>query len=345
MKIPEGPGELGLKLAAEMDKLTLDKIGPMGLANAAANLPFFGEGHSIAALREADIGEGDTAIVIAAGPSIAKRHPLEAIKQAKYRGALIATESAMYYCLRNNVIPDLVVTVDPHAKRMIRWFGQPDLTDEELAKDDYFRRQDLDKSFAREKQVNDEIFRLLERYGPRIRIALATCASGAIVERVIATGMQIYWWNPMFDDPDLPESDTRQLYHTNHFPCINAGGNVGTACYMMAHAVLGKKNVALTGMDFSYYIDTPYRSTQYYADLVAMIGKENLDTAFIRIKNPHLNVWFYTDPAYYWFREIFLQLAADADCVTFNCTEGGILFGDNIKFVPLQHFLQETSLR
>ena len=51
----------------------------------------------------------------------------------------------MYYCLRNGVVPDLVVTVDPHAQRMIRWFGQPDLTDAELAEDDYFRRQDLDQ--------------------------------------------------------------------------------------------------------------------------------------------------------------------------------------------------------
>jgi hypothetical protein len=199
-------------------------------------------------------------------------------------------------------------------------------------------------TFAREKETNTEIMRLLDRYGPQMRIALATCSAKSVVDRVLATGMQIYWWNPMFDDPDLPHSNTRQLFLSNHLPCINAGGNVGTACYMMAHAVLGKRQVALTGMDFSYYIDTPYLNTQYYTDLVDIIGEENLDAAFIKILNPYLNTWFYTDPAYYWFRDVFLQLAADADCTTFNCTEGGILFGDNIRFVPLRDFLRETSL-
>ena len=342
-KIPEEPGELGLKFVAEMDRYTFDKIGLMGLANAAQNLSLLDRGQSIAALRDASIGQGDSAVVIAAGPSIARRHPLAAIKAAKYRGALIATESAMYYCLRNGVVPDLVVTVDPHARRMIRWFGQPNLTTEELAEDDYFRRQDLDTDFAREIEVNSEILRLLDRFGPQIRIALATCAAQPIVDRVLATGMQIYWWNPMFDDPDLPDSKTRAVFLSNRLPCLNAGGNVGTACYMMAHAVLGKRRVALTGMDFSYYINTPYLNTQYYSDLVDIIGEENLDAAFIKVLNPHLNAWSYTDPAYYWFREIFLELAADADCMTYNCTEGGILFGEHIHFVPLREFLRETS--
>ena len=48
---------------------------------------------------------------------------------------------------------------------------------------------------------------------------------------------------------------------------------------------------------------------------------------------------FYTDPAYLWYCQSFLELAKDADCETYNCTEGGILFGDNIKFVPLAEFL------
>ena len=229
--------------------------------------------------------------------------------------------------------------------RVVRWFGQPDLDDEELASDDYFRRQDMDADFADEKRVNREIMSLLDRYGPQMKIALATCASQPVVDRVLATGMQIYWWNPMFDDPDLPDSKTAELFRSNRMPCINAGGNVGTACYMIAHAVLEKKQVAVTGMDLSYYADTPYVNTQYYRDLLDIVGEENLDSVFIRIFNPHLQQWFYTDPAYYWFREAFLELAADADCVTYNCTEGGILFGDAVTFAPLAEFLRSTTGR
>ncbi|MBL8839600.1 MAG: DUF115 domain-containing protein [Alphaproteobacteria bacterium] len=341
--ISEGPGELGRKFAAEMDRLTWEKVGPMGLENAARNRALLDRGQSIAALRDAPLATGDSAIVIAAGPSIARRDPIRAIKASGYKGAIIATDSAMYYCLRNGVVPDLVVTVDPNFLRVVRWFGQPNLDDEELHKDDYFRRQDMDASFADELRVNREITELLRRHGPQMRIALATCASQPVVDRVIETGMRIFWWNPMFDDPDLPESKTAALFRSNRLPCINAGGNVGTACYMIAHAVLGKKRVAVTGMDLSYYADTPYRNTQYYTDLVEIVGEENLDAVFIKIRNPHLDAWFYTDPAYYWFREAFLELAADAECVTYNCTEGGILFGDNVRFAPLADFLRETS--
>ena len=114
VSVPEGPGELGLKLAAQMDRLTWDKVGPMGLANAERNRALLTRGELIAKLRGAPLGKDDSAIVIAAGPSIARRDPLKEIKQAGYRGAIIATDSAMYYCLRNGVVPDLVVTVDPH---------------------------------------------------------------------------------------------------------------------------------------------------------------------------------------------------------------------------------------
>jgi hypothetical protein len=341
-KISERAGELGLKFAAQMDRLTWEKVGPMGLENAERNRALLGRGQSIAALRDAPVGHGDSAIVIAAGPSIARRDPIKAIKESGYKGTIIATDSAMYYCLRNGVVPHLVVTVDPNLLRVVRWFGQPNLDDTELAKDDYFRRQDMDASFADELRVNREIMALLAEHGPKMRIALATCASQPVVERVLQTGMQVYWWNPMFDDPDSPDSKTRALFLANRLPCINAGGNVGTACYMMAHAVLGKRRVAVTGMDFSYYADTPYRNTQYYTDLLEIVGEEHLDSVFIRIHNPYLDSWFYTDPAYYWFREAFLELAGDADCTTYNCTEGGILFGGNVHFTTLDEFLRDV---
>jgi hypothetical protein len=331
--------DLALELVANMNQITLDKIGEMGLKNCTSNKINFPKGKSIAELRSRQVGEGESAIVIAAGPSIARKDPIQEIKRSGYNGAIVATDSAMYYCLRNGVVPDLVVTVDPNFLRVVRWFGQPDLDDNELARDDYFRRQDMDASFAEEMRVNHEIITLLKEFGPLLKVALATSASAPVVQRVLDVGMQIYWWNPMFDDPDLPGSETRKLIKANGFPCINAGGNVGTACYMMCHAVLGKKHVAVTGMDFSYYSDTPYRNTQYYYDAINLVGEDKLRSIFIDVHNPYLKKDFYTDPAYYWFKEAFLELAEDADCSTYNCTEGGILFGENINFLPIKEFL------
>ena len=64
-----------------------------------------------------------------------------------------------------------------------------------------------------------------------------------------------------------------------------------------------------------------------------------MDSIFIRVFNPHMDEWFFTDPAYMWYSQCFLEMAADAEGATFNCTEGGILFGDNVEFVPLAEFL------
>jgi hypothetical protein len=157
--------------------------------------------------------------------------------------------------------------------------------------------------------------------------------------------MQVFWWNPMLDYPDEPGSVTRSLFLENGLPAMNAGGNVGTSCWMMAHAVLGKQQVGLTGMDFSYYDDTPYENTQYYKEALELVGADRLAEMYIRIYNPYVQKWYYTDPAYFWYCKAFLELAADADCETFNCTEGGVLFGDKIDFIPLSDYLGRFANR
>lgn len=337
--INQEDGAIGRALVERMEELTWERHGSMGIENAKRNLDFLDRGKSLAALRRTVIGEADSAIIIAAGPSIKRHDPLRAIKETGYNGALITTESALMYCLRNGVVPDLTVTLDPHATRIVRWFGDPNLSQESLDADDYYSRQDMDEAFANEMKANEEAMALLNEHGHKIRIALATSASQAVVDRVLDIGMEIYWWNPMYDDPDLPDSRTRELIDMNGMPAVNAGGNVGSCAWMMASAVLEKKHVALTGMDFSYYDGTPYLNTQYYHEAVDLVGEENLESVFMRIFNPYTKSWFFTDPAYMWYRECFLEMAADGDCTTYNCTNGGILFGDPITFTSLETFL------
>ena len=339
----ERDGGLARKMLAHMNDLTLARHGSMALENAERNQSVLDRGKSLAALRGQRVGGGASAIVVAAGPSIKRRDPIQAMKDAGYSGAVIASESALAYCLRNGVVPDLAVSLDPHATRVVRWLGDPTLTEEKLRQDDYFSRQDQDDAFADELRANDEILALLDRHGRDIRMALSTSASKAVVDRVLDTGMDVYWWNPMLDDPDVPDSVTAELQRRNRMPSVNAGGNVGSACWMMATEVLGKPDVALTGVDFSYYDDTPYYNTQYYHEAVALVGEENLDSVYTRIHNPHLDRWFYTDPAYLWYRECLLDMISESDATTYNCTEGGILFGDGVEFVPLTAFLDRFA--
>jgi hypothetical protein len=332
-------GSLAYELLSQMDRMTWDRFGQIALENAAENKSQFSHGQSVAALRNADI-KGDSAIVIAAGPSLKRRNPAQELLANSYDGAVIVTESAIPYCLRNGLTPDLAVTVDPGRERVIRWLGDPELTSEKLEQDDYFARQDQDDAFADQLRANEEILELMARHGKDIRIALSTTSAPVLVNRVRDIGMQVYWWNPMLDDPDDPQSVTAELQRSNKFPAINAGGNVGSACWMFADAVLQKKRVGLTGMDFSYYDGTPYSRTQYYHEARALMGDGDLAPLFPRFFNPQVKKWFFTDPAYLWYRECFLEMLEDSDCETYNCTEGGILFGANIMLTPLIEFLK-----
>lgn len=341
MTAPGQGADLGYELVARMSEMTEHRISELAMANARANRPYFSCGNSIRALRDQQIGNGDSAIVIGAGPSLHKKDFAAQIREVRYDGAIIATDSSLMYCLRNGITPDLVVTIDPHAKRIVRWFGDPELTEDCLRKDDYFSRQDMDQAFSNELAYNQEVLALINQHGSKVRLALSSVSSGPVVKRAVETGMQIYWWNPMLDDPDRESNgSTRELYAMNGFPCINAGGNVGAACWMMAGEVLGKKHVAVIGMDFSYYDGTPYSSTQYYDVAVELLGEDSLEKMFIRTHNPYLDKWFFSDPAYFWYREIFLEMAKDAGYRTYNCTEGGILFGENMEFLPFAEFLE-----
>ena len=337
-------GELAFQMLDHMDAMTWDRHAALALENAGKNEHLFSTGRSLVDLRGQQIGTGDSAVVVAAGPSVKRKDPAALLRESNYDGAVVASESALAYCLRNGVVPDLAVTIDPGTTRVVRWLGDPTLTEARLREDDYFARQDQDDAFADELRANDEILALLDKHGRDIRIALSTMAAPAVVDRVVSTGMEIYWFNPMLDDPDAPDSATSALQEANGFPSVNAGGNVGTASWVMASEVLEKKRVALTGVDFSYYDDTPYLNTQYYYEAVDLVGEENLESLFPRIFNPHLGAWFFTDPAYLWYRECFVEMAADSDCETYNCTEGGILFGDPIRFVPFRDFLARTDV-
>ena len=341
--VEEG-GALALELMQHMPAITLERIADEGFANARENLPLLGRGKTLRDLAEAQIGAGDRAVVIAAGPSLHRTNVGANLAEHRFEGAVIATDSAMRYCLRHGIVPDLVVTLDPHRKRIVRWFGDPQLTDADLKADDYFSRQDMDRAYADQMRANDEILELLNRHGKSMKLALSTSASPAVVERALECGMEIFWWNPMYDDPAVEGGITQRLFELNGLPCMNAGGNVGSACWMIADAVLAKRHVALTGVDLSYYDGTPYTNTQYYYEALELVGKENLDSLYVRIFNPHLQKWFFTDPAYLWYRNVFLEMARDAECVTYNCTEGGILFGENIRFVPLSQFLDGRAI-
>lgn len=336
------PGELARRLMPDMARITDARIGEAAYANAVANQSWLGHGRSIAKLRGETFGKSNRAVIVAAGPSLHRTESLRRLADTPFDGVVVTTDSGVLRCLRHGIVPDLVVTVDPHDPSIVRWFGDPELEAPD-PDDDYFRRQDMDDLFRDEVRTNREIMTLMAEYGSRLRIAMSTSAGPRVVKRAVECGMDIYWFNPMFDDPDEAGSRSRALMAANRLPCINCGGNVGSACWMIADAVLGVPEVALLGVDFSYYDGTPYYNTQYYHEAIDLVGEENIDALYVRMFNPHVGRWFYTDPAYLWFREVFGQMLQEASCRTWNCTEGGILFGDGILCASIEDFVRETA--
>jgi hypothetical protein len=190
--------------------------------------------------------------------------------------------------------------------------------------------------------ANRALVDLVNAYGPKIKVAAATSAAPAVVERCEQAGMDLYWWNPMYDDYDKPDSLSRHLWEMNGLPCLNGGGNVGTAAWVLTNAVLGKRRIGLIGIDLGYAPGTPYEKTQYYPELRELLG-DRYQEAFIHTRNPQTGETWFSDPAYHWFRDVFLQMARDAEGHTVNCTEGGLLFGPGITTATLDAFLESAA--
>jgi len=327
--------DLGKRIASRLEAATFDRIAGVGLENAAVNRPRIER--SILALADVTLGDGDSAVVIGAGPSLHRRDSLARLRKSGYAGTVVAVDSALGSCLRAGVVPHLVVSVDPHRERIVRWFGDPAMT--AAPTDDYFRRQEMDPTLAADElSANRSLLALVDAHGAQMRAAVATSAAPPVVARCEAAGIAMYWWNPMYDDYDQPGSVSRRLHEANGLPCLNGGGNVGTAAWVIAHAVLGKRRIGLVGIDFGYQPGTPYTKTQYYPELVEMLGDRAAE-AFIHLTNPDDGEMWFTDPAYYWFREVFLTMTREAECETCNCTEGGIVFGPGIHSLPIEEFV------
>jgi hypothetical protein len=329
--------DLGERIVSVIGEATLLKTTKVGLQNAERNRPFFGK--TIEDLMVGDDQEdaNGAALVIVGGPSLHRKDPVPRILASGFKGKVVVADGSLGYSLRKGLVPDYLISVDPHPYRIVRWFGDPDL--ERRPKDDYFSRQDLDpEHWKDEVRQNQQLLELVNRHGPQIKAILATSVDVSVTERCHQAGMQLFWWNPLYDDGESSESISRKLFESNGIPCMVTGGNVGAAAWIFAHSILRKKHVGLLGMDLGYAPGTPLTNTQYFTELVEMFG-DKVSDAYIHIHNPHLNETWYTDPTYAWYRKVMLQLVREAPCITYNCTEGGTLFGDGIRFVGLDEFL------
>jgi len=334
---------------AEFDRV-VDEITQIGLnvhKNTLVEHAFSNLNDLKKSIRELSPLKGKKAqsgIVISAGPSVHRRNSLKRIKDSGYQGTIIVVDGSYIASLKLGLTPDFVVTLDPHPKRVVRWFGDHDF-ETNSANDNYFARQDLDVEFRKNTiEQNKHHIALVNEHGFRTKAIVASCAPRNVVERLKESGADIYWWNPLVDAPDSPGSITRDMYNINRLPCLNTGGTVGTAAWVFAHSILKLPEIALVGMDLGYYWDVPKEKTQTFYELQHHLKKEDsLDECFIDFEFPLTKEKFYTDPTYFWYRRNFLELFSLSKSRTVNCTEGGTLFNEKLPCVSLGEFLKQHA--
>lgn len=329
-------------VALEVERISLSLHEEVLLRHAKDNYPRITN-----TLRHISPPRGDkarSAIIISAGPSVHRQRHISQVRSSGYQGMVIAVDGSFISCLKEGLIPDYVLTLDPHETRIVRWYGDPDFEKNSL-NDDYFQRQDLDVAFRNNliEQNNDHI-RLVNKHGSQCKVVIASSAPKNVVDRITEAGCEAYWWNPLVDDPRISTSLTKRLYEVNQLPCMNTGGNVGTAAWVFATSILKIPLIGLLGMDFGYYSDLPYSKTQKFYELIQYLGsEEGLDPYFPQFTFPLTGETFYTDATYSWYRKNFLELLSLSRAITFNCTGGGVLFGENLPCITLQSFLEKVS--
>ena len=280
------------------------------------------------------------AVVVSAGPSLHRTNALDTLAKSDFDGAIVAIDGSYIKCLQAGVVPDYVLTLDPHHSRIVRWFGDPDF-ETNVANDDYFSRQDLNVDFREQSIVrNQENIRLVDEYAAQTKLIMACTAPANVVERASNAGFDTYWWMPLVDDPDQAESLTSQMREITRLPAFNTGGNVGTAAWVFARCWLGIEQTAVLGMDLGYPPGTPYQQTQTYYELRERFGEAfSPKNCFPVIPSPATDEPWFTDPTYYWYRKNLLDLLSSNQIELINCTEGGTLHGPYVKLVQLKHFL------
>jgi len=284
--------------------------------------------------------KAQSAIVISAGPSLHRNNMLQRIKDLEFEGTIIAVDGTYARCIKAGIIPDYVLTLDPHPTRMVRWFGDPNL-EKNLEGDSYFSRQDLDVSLRdNSNKENKKTIALINKYGKGKKLVICSSAPKNIVDRARDIGFESYWWAPLVDNPEESDSLTRKMIHETKLPAMNTGGTVGTAAWVFALTVLKIPKIAVVGMDLGYYADdTSYLQTQCYNSLVREVGEDNVYDYYPEFVYPITGERFFIDPTYYWYRSNMLDLISSSKSVIYNCTGGGTLVGQGIECLEIEDFL------
>jgi len=112
-------------------------------------------------------------------------------------------------------------------------------------------------------------------------------------------------------------------------PEIDRSSNVGLFAWKFAWHHLACRDVVLIGMDHS-------KPEGWKPSIPAGI---EIGDAMIEYEHPIFKTKQWMDPTYQFFRKEFLESAENSPVNTINCTEGGTIYGKNIKCMKFKDYL------
>jgi hypothetical protein len=268
--------------------------------------------------------EEKSAIVIGRGPSINKKNHLSILAESDYKGTIICCDSSLISALKNGITPEkfpkfFVMTIDPYIEI--------------------------------KKYYDDEI---VKKFGNRIKGVFSTVVKPSTVEIARKAGIKIHWIHPLFDYQEGRKSFNqisalmvRAGKNNEGLPAIQTGGNVGTAAWFMGWKILNCDTVTLIGIDHGWSDEDDWGKISSHNGLydpIPVTQESSMGVKlFPRIFNPEFNNYCILDPIFQYYSSAFREFISRSHekVNTINATEGGSIFGENIKCMTLKRFLEK----
>lgn len=280
--------------------ITFAEKMPLWMDNLAENMPAIRAGRDIAELERIR----GPALVVGAGRTIVSERHLEKLRMAEWPGCILSTDRMLVPLLESGVIPDYACSVDGDPS-IACFYDHP----------------------------------LIDKWRSEIKLLLAV----TVHPGVVGTGpLNPWWFCTVLDNPGNPRGLSTAVRLMTHKTMIHSGGNVGATLHQAAD-FLGADPVGLVGLDYSYPVSTRLEDTTYWEALKALCPDPSALRECFRIHtNPHTGKRLLSDPVWEWYASCFVKLVdrARSRCTTINCSPRSLIFGEGIRYMPLERFIE-----
>jgi hypothetical protein len=291
--------------------------------NFALNLEYIWKEKSAGELNLKNKENQGSAIVIGGGPSLAKKEHLEILAESNYTGSIVVVDRVLKKALEKGVTPDkfknfFVVSIEPY---------------------------DRIESHFDHKIVNE--------YAEKIRGFFPVISSPKTTNRARKAGIQINWFHSLIDYNEGVKSFnglTALMVKSKKnigLPALQTGGNVGTTSWFIGWQILKCPVIGLIGINHGWdEDDNPQKiMTHGYENPDIEIDETIANMTFTKIYNPDFNCYCIMDPIYQFYSNALKEFISRSPkwVSTFNATEGGSIFGENINSIKLLDFLKKNN--